>query len=144
MSNLLLSNMSHKIIEITSQQTLPIRHQVMWPNKPLDYVKLINDDNGLHYGLVLNNEIISVISLFIDDGEAQFRKFATLTNHQGKGYGSLLLNEIIQVAIKKSVSKIWCNARVSKLKYYQKFQMMPTDHTFVKGGIDYVIMERKL
>jgi GNAT superfamily N-acetyltransferase len=134
--------MNSKIIQITSKETLPIRHQVMWPTKPLDYVKLNNDDKGLHYGLFLDNTLISIVSLFIKDEEAQFRKFATLENYQGKGYGSLLLNEIIQVAGKKSLKRIWCNARSSKMDYYKKFGMVVTDSTFRKGGLDYVIMER--
>ncbi|WP_243835372.1 GNAT family N-acetyltransferase [Maribacter spongiicola] len=134
--------MSLKIIEITSQQTLSIRHQVMWPTKPLDYVKLPNDNEGLHYGLVLCNELISVISLFINDGEAQFRKFATLENCQGKGYGSLLLNEIMQIAANQSLTRIWCNARQNKTDFYTKFGMTITEKTYVKGGIDFVVMER--
>ena len=131
--------MNSKIIQITSKETLLIRHQVMWP---LDYVKLANDNKGLHYGLFLNNTLISIVSLFINDGEAQFRKFATLENYQGKGYGSILLNEIIQVAGKKSLKRIWCNARTNKMDYYKKFGMVVTDSTFRKGGLDYVIMER--
>ncbi len=134
--------MNSKIIQITSKETLPIRHQVMWPTKPLDYVKLPNDDKGLHYGLFLDDTLISIVSLFIKDEEAQFRKFATLENYQGKGYGSLLLNEIIQVAGKKSLKRIWCNARTNKMDYYKKFGMVVTDSTFRKGGLDYVIMER--
>ena len=134
--------MTTKIIEITADETLPIRHQVMWPNKPIDYVKLPNDNEGLHFGLFLDKKLISVISLFINDGEAQFRKFATLENYQGKGYGSILLNEIIQVAGKKSLKRIWCNARTNKMDYYKKFGMVVTDSTFRKGGLDYVIMER--
>ncbi|APQ18911.1 GNAT family N-acetyltransferase [Maribacter hydrothermalis] len=136
--------MNPKIVQITSQETLPIRHEVMWPTKPLDYVKLPKDDEGLHYGLFVNNELISVISLFINDGEAQFRKFATLKKHQGKGYGSTLLNEIMRIASEESLNRIWCNARQNKSDFYTKFGMIITDETYVKGGIDFVVMERIL
>lgn len=134
--------MTTKIIEITADETLPIRHQVMWPNKPFDYVKLDNDNEGLHFGLYLDKELISVISLFIMDSEAQFRKFATLENYQGKGYGSILLNEIIHIADKQSLKRIWCNARRNKSQFYRKFGMKATNNIFIKGGLDYVIMER--
>ncbi|MGO4921117.1 GNAT family N-acetyltransferase [Maribacter spongiicola] len=134
--------MTTKIIEITADETLPIRHQVMWPNKPFDYVKLDNDNEGLHFGLYLDKELISVISLFIMDSEAQFRKFATLENYQGKGYGSILLNEIIHIADKQSLKRIWCNARRNKSQFYRKFGMEATNNIFIKGGLDYVIMER--
>jgi len=134
--------MTTKIIEITAEQTIPIRHKVMWPNQPLEFVKLPEDDKGLHYGLYVDDQLTSIISLFINGKEAQFRKFATLESHQGKGYGSILLNEIMQIAATESLTKIWCNARQSKTNYYTKFGMKVTNKTYVKGGIDFVIMER--
>ncbi|KKO00828.1 hypothetical protein LCGC14_0122340 [marine sediment metagenome] len=136
--------MTTKIIEITVDETLPIRHRVMWPNKSIDYVKLPNDIEGRHYGLFLNEKLISVISLFITDTEAQFRKFATIKEYQGKGYGSLLLQEIIGVAKNENLSKIWCNARQNKTDFYTKFGMVSTNRTFVKGAVDFVIMESLL
>ena len=87
-----------KIIEITAEETIFIRHKAMWPNKPIDYVRLANDDEGKHFGLYVDTKLISVISLFISKNEAQFRKFATLTEYQGKGYGTMLLKEIMHIA----------------------------------------------
>ena len=71
----------HTIIKkIHYQSTWAIRHSVMWPNKPLESVQLEADEFGAHYGLFVKDELVSIISLFIDDNnrEAQFRKFATL------------------------------------------------------------------
>lgn len=132
-----------KILKITAEETLSIRHQVMWPDEPLDFVRLPNDEEGRHFGLFLNGNLISVVSLFITDKKAQFRKFATLTQYQGKGYGTLLLKEIMAIAEQKQVSKIWCNARQGKTGFYSRFGMKLTAETFTKAGIDYVIMERK-
>jgi len=83
-----------------------------------------------------------VISLFIVDKEAQFRKLATLTNYQGKGFGSKLLKEIIHIAKNNKLQKIWCSARINKVSYYTKFGMAITDKIFFKGGIKYVRMEK--
>ena len=115
----------------------------MWPNKPIDYVRLANDDEGKHFGLYVDTKLISVISLFISKNEAQFRKFATLTEYQGKGYGTMLLKEIMHIAEKEGLSSIWCNARRSKTNYYAKFNMNLTKTEILKGGLNYVIMERK-
>lgn len=134
--------MVHVIKQITSAETLLIRQKVMWPHKPIDYVKLPNDENGKHYGLFLNGQIVSIISLFTENNEVQFRKFATLNEFQGLGYGTLLLKSIIELAKKKKVNKIWCNARVEKSTFYSQFNLKPTDKKFVKGGIKYVIMEK--
>lgn len=130
------------IKQITPQETISIRHKVMWPNKLIDYVKLPNDYKGRHLGLFINDTLISVISLFVENNEAQFRKFATLKEHQGKGYGTLLLNEIMHMAKRENLSRIWCNARVNKKTYYAKFGMIETHTEFRKEGVQYIIMER--
>ena len=133
-----------QILEITSEQTLCIRHKSMWPSKPLNYVRLANDSEGRHFGLYINDEMISVISLFVKNQEAQFRKFATIPNYQGKGYGTLLLKRILSIVKDDHIYKIWCNARVDKSMYYARFGMVETNNNFTKGGIDYVIMEKTL
>ena len=134
--------MTTKINPIKASDTWEIRHKVMWPTESIDFIKLPADKEGLHYGLFVENELISVISLFIKGEQAQFRKFATLVKHQGQGYGSQLLHYIIGVAQSKGLSKIWCNARVAKMEYYIKFGMIATTKQFSKKEIDYVVMER--
>ena len=131
-----------RIVQITSDETVSIRHKVMWPNHPVDYVRLPNDHEGKHYGLYVDDTLISVVSLFTSNKEAQFRKFATLNEYQRKGYGTKLLNEIMSIAEKEQLSRIWCNARTVKTNYYSKFNMRITNTEFVKGGLNYVIMER--
>ena len=133
-----------KIIEITSAETLNIRHRTMWPNKPINYVKLENDDQGRHFGLFIDGKMVSVISLFITNKAAQFRKFATLTDYQGKGYGTILLNRIISIAEDEKLNKIWCNARTDKSDYYAKFGMILTKNRFKKGKIEYVVMKKSI
>ena len=136
--------MDVNIQEITAQQTLPIRHEAMWPDKPMDYVKLPHDEAGQHYGLFIQDKLISVISLFREGPSAQFRKFATLTEFQGKGYGTILLKYIMELAEKEGLNRLWCNARVHKSGYYHKFGLKETEECFDKGGISYVVMEKIL
>lgn len=131
-----------QIREIAASETWSLRQSVMWADKPLDYVKIDNDEEGLHYGLFEDQKLISVVSLFIENDRAQFRKFATRAAAQGKGYGSRLLAYLIDTAAQKGVHKIWCNARKDKTDFYKKFGLNETDRTFIKGGIDYVIMEK--
>jgi len=48
-----------EIKQITLSQVLPIRHKVMWPNMPIEYVKLTNDESARHFGLCVGKEITS-------------------------------------------------------------------------------------
>jgi len=134
--------MNYQIKKIEFTETLSIRHKVMWPNKSLAYVQLPNDKEGRHFGLFINSELISVISIFIKNNEVQFRKFATLEEFQGKGFGSKLLAFIIDIAEKENRKRIWCNARIDKTSFYHKFKLKETNISFTKGAINYLVMER--
>ena len=133
-----------EIREIKAEDTWKIRHQVMWPDQDIDYVILPKDQTGRHFGVFIREKLIAVISLFIENRKAQFRKFATLQKYQGRGYGTQLLQFVFDQAIDYQVDIIWCNARVDKTCFYQKFGMQQTNQAFVKGGIDYVIMEKQI
>lgn len=134
--------MGIEIKTIKKEETWQLRHKVMWPDKDLEYIKLKDDDVGLHFGLFKENQLVSVVSLFINEGECQFRKFATLQEEQGKGYGSKLLSYALKEAEDSGVKKIWCNARESKVYFYETFGLKESDRTFKKGEISYVIMEK--
>lgn len=113
----------------------------MWPDQPLEYIKLDHDASGRHFGLFLGTALVSVISVFIDDQSAQFRKFATVVKYQNKGYGSLLLNHVIKYLMDEDIDFIWCNARKDKVAYYQRFGLYATDQVFTKNQQAYVIMK---
>ena len=131
-----------QIKKINPEETWPIRHEILWPDHPYDFVKLEEDKEGFHYGVFVGDQLVTIVSLFVNGSDAQFRKLATLEDHQGKGHGSDLLNHVIEKAERKGAKKIWCNARADKSGFYQRFGMYETEKKFVKEGIDYVIMEK--
>jgi len=137
-----VENVIHEIKQINASETLLIRHKVMWPDKPIEYVELPNDEDGRHFGLFVNGELTSIISLFVTDNEAQFRKFATVVEFQGLGYGTILIERIVDLVDKEGIRKLWCNARVEKSNFYERFNFKPTDKKYEKGGIEFVIMEK--
>ena len=138
----LISDNTLEIRKITPEEAWPIRHRVMWPGHPFDFVKVEEDPEGLHYGLFVKDELVSIVSLFVEGDKAQFRKFATEVPHQGKGYGTCLLNYLIEQVESMLVSSLWCNARVEKAGYYERFGFRKTERTYEKGGIAFVVMER--
>lgn len=133
-----------EIRKIHFESTWDLRHRIMWPDRALDYVKLPNDKHGLHYGLFANDKMTSIVSAFITNKEAQFRKFATLNDEQGKGYGTKLLNHLFLELANIEITRVWCNARTDKTHFYERFGMVQTERRFDKGGISYVIMEKTI
>ncbi len=133
-----------QIKEIEASETWPLRHKVMWPSKPLDFVMLPNDDVGIHYGLFEKDILVSVVSLFVDSHEAQFRKFATDDYFQGRGYGSKLLTHLIEEAKKLKITHLKCSARMTAIEFYERFGMKVASDIVRKNGKDYVMMELAL
>ena len=136
---------SYTIRPITPADTYPLRHAVLWPEKPLEYVRLPDDDGGQHFGaFVADGQLVAVISLFMTSGEARFRKFATRPDWQGQGIGSALLARVVDEATRLGAHTLWCDSRQSAADFYRRFEMVPVGEVFYKGPIPYVRMQRRL
>ncbi|MDU1905692.1 MAG: GNAT family N-acetyltransferase [Dysgonomonas sp.] len=131
------------INEVPYEQVLDIRHKVMYPDKEKDFVVLPDDDKGLHMGYYLNGEPVSVFSIFLENGEIQFRKFATLPEYQGKGYGTKLMEWLVDYVKDLKFPRVWCNSRADKVDFYKKFGFVETKERFEKNGYEYVIVEKR-
>ena len=116
----------------------------MYPDLDFDKAILPNDDDGIHLGLFDNNTLICVVSLFRNANSIQFRKFATRSEFQHKGYGSEILNYLLEYSKNEGCDHIWCNARRSATEFYSKFGFLETGKTSSANGHEYVIMEREL
>lgn len=153
-----------EIRSITVQDTIKLRHTVLWPDRPVSYVLLPEDDTGHHFGAFNAStdapELIGVISLFrepippaesadnsVDEAicAARFRKFAVDPAYQGQGVGTRLLEEVFSVASSElKFSTIWCDARVAVADWYQKRGMSSFGANFDKGGLEYIRMRKDI
>ncbi|RPD56688.1 GCN5-related N-acetyltransferase [Lentinus tigrinus ALCF2SS1-7] len=147
------------IRRISAEDTVPLRHSVLWPNHPVSYVLLPEDDSGFHYGAFFPDATtpVAVISVFVDplpqssDSSpspkikcARFRKFACDPEHQGKGIGTALLQHAFDAAVREmSCEAIWCDARMSAAGWYERRGMRKFGDVFFKGDIKYVKMKRE-
>jgi len=130
--------------QIRADETWALRHRVMWPDKPIDFVILPNDEEGLHYGLFENGQLVSVISMFVRGEQAQFRKFATDTAYQSKGYGSRLLVYLIETSRDLNIKELNCDARITAISFYKRFGMEIDSEVFQKSGKDFIRMSLKI
>ena len=129
---------------ITAKQTWELRQKVLWPDKDISCVQLPDDNVGTHYGLYNGGRLIAVVSTFAKQGEIQFRKFATDQAYQGQGYGTTLLRHVISAAEAGGATAIWCNARLDKAAFYQKFGLEKTAEEYERDGLQYIIMRKQL
>ncbi|MCY7357433.1 MAG: GNAT family N-acetyltransferase [Rudanella sp.] len=131
---------------ITAEDTLLLRHSVLWPDKPFDYVRLPDDEQGQHVGGFVEGKLVAVISLFVDKptAVARFRKFATHPNFQNQGIGTQLLNQVIGQARQADTIELWCDARLTAGAFYERFGMQADGAVFYKGDIAYSRFMMKL
>ncbi len=129
------------------EHTYPLRHAVLWPDKPLNFVTVENDHEGYHFGAFLpiteqpepavDDQPVAVISLFVTGPVARFRKFATHPDWQGRGIGTALLQHTFAKARRLGATQIWCDARLSAADFYRRFGMAAEGDVFYKGPIAY-------
>jgi ribosomal protein S18 acetylase RimI-like enzyme len=74
----------------------------------------------------------------------QFRKFATLSEYQRRGYGEEILTYLLEYSKNDGCDHIWCNARKSASGFYSKFGFAETNKTSRANGHEYLIMEKQL
>ncbi len=122
---------------ISALETYGIRQQVLWPDKPIDHVKIDGDEFAIHIGLFADDVHVGVISLFVDGGEMQFRKLAILPAYQGHKGGQALIASCVAIAAQNGASKLWCDARQDALGFYTKMGFEIDAAVFFKSGVAY-------
>lgn len=128
--------------EVNYNDVLAMRQQVMYPDKDIDFVKLPDDDMGIHMGVYEGAELMGVVSIFMrENRNVQFRKLAIRKDMQGKGYGSALLKWLLDYAYDVNLNRIWGNARTETLGFYKKEGFKETAENFTRDGYDYVVVE---
>ena len=129
------------IRDISWEQTIPLRHSILWPNKPPEYCHVEGDLDALHFGAFTNDELVCVASVYLKLDQARLRKFATKVDCQGQGIGSKMLTFILH-SLKNTETKVfWCDARESALTFYQRFGMLPYGERFYKADVSYFKMK---
>ena len=136
--------MSIEIKKVSVEDILPIRHKVLWPDKPFEFVKVVGDEEGIHFGLYENSILVTIISLFAEGKSLRFRKFATLTEYQNRGLGKLMILKVIDYAQENNFERLWCDARTDALKFYERVGFKKFSEPFFKENIEYYKIEKLL
>lgn len=118
----------YKIEFIKPAQTLEIRQKNLKPFLSVSECANPEDDgvDTKHFGLIYNNKIISVASVFpqahVDFScglPYRLRGMATETNYRGQGFGSVILMTIFDYLKEKRCDLLWCNARFKAFNFYK-------------------------
>ncbi|MDA8596078.1 GNAT family N-acetyltransferase [Flavobacteriaceae bacterium] len=112
--------------QILKEETHPLRKRILRKGISLPYVFQGDSDQGsLHYGLKNGEEVLGVVS-FVPQGmnelpskQIQLRGMAIDEKLQGRGYGSLLLQDVLSKLQDLGYEFVWCNARERAYSFYE-------------------------
>lgn len=140
---------------ITWQDTIPIRHAVLWPNKLPEFCYVEEDEEkdeeAAHYGGFVTlpkgcdneNRLVCVASVYRNTStpsSARLRKFATLGDYQGQGIGRRVLQNILDKTLSPSTPYFWCDARDTAVAFYEQFGLHVEGERFYKSEQAYYKM----
>lgn len=100
-----------------------------------------NDDNASHILLKLNNKFIAT-GRILNDGH--IGRLTVLKKYRNMGYGSILLNALVNIAKDKNQARVFLGAQESAIKFYQKNGFNIYDKPFMEVGIKHFLMEKNL
>lgn len=133
-----------RIRRIAWQETIALRHSVLWPDRLPEFCHVEGDEDAWHYGAFLPEGLVSVASVYAEDHVARLRKFATAGEFQRRGIGTRMLEHILAELNNHGVERFWCDARESALEFYERFGMRPEGERFHKGDVPYFRMSVRL
>ena len=136
--------MQFDIKPITAKDTLPVRHTVLWPDKPIEFSQLADDSKCLHFGIFVDQHLVTVASVFLQNDKARLRKFATLHDYQGNGLGRAMLEHIETQLAHTNCKLLWCDDRTTATTLYERFGMQRTGELFYKQHIPYYRMSKNI
>lgn len=119
-----------KLKKVSAEIVRPLRHKVLRPSLPFKSSIMDLDDHDYTFHFCVKEElrIISVASVYHESfvempkkDAYRLRGMATEPSEQGKGYGKMVLNDVIAYLSKETESEIlWCNARTTAFGFYEK------------------------
>jgi GNAT superfamily N-acetyltransferase len=117
------------VIEITTEQTHPLRRVVLRTDTPTDEVRFAEDDwpGVRHLGIIHRGELVGTSTWvprpWRDEPErpgVQLRGMATARALQGRGIGAALVEAGCRMARDDGAALVWANARDAALAFYTR------------------------
>ena len=114
-----------EVVELTSEQTHPLRLSVLRHDTPTKEVRFVEDDwpGVWHLGLRLGSELVGTSSWVPrphgpESDAVQLRGMATARHLQGSGLGGILLEAGCAQAARRGHPLVWARARDAALGFY--------------------------
>eukprot|EP01053_Blabericola_migrator_P004688 Blabericola_migrator_1__4687@NODE_2476_length_2706_cov_139_369458_g1544_i1_p4_GENE_NODE_2476_length_2706_cov_139_369458_g1544_i1NODE_2476_length_2706_cov_139_369458_g1544_i1_p4_ORF_typecomplete_len140_score26_17Acetyltransf_10/PF13673_7/7e19Acetyltransf_1/PF00583_25/1_8e15Acetyltransf_7/PF13508_7/3_3e10Acetyltransf_9/PF13527_7/6_5e08NodA/PF02474_15/2_3e05GNAT_acetyltran/PF12746_7/0_00021Acetyltransf_4/PF13420_7/0_00034FR47/PF08445_10/0_00089GNAT_acetyltr_2/PF13718_6/0_0013Acetyltransf_3/PF13302_ len=131
--------MKYEVSEVSLEEVLPIRSQVLWPNHPIDFVRMDTDSISVHVGAKdEQGRLVGVGSLVVKSPLGRIRKVAVLPECQHQGIGTEIIMRLVELGRQRDLKGIWLGARLNAAPFYEKcgFKIAGESYTDPESGQD--------
>lgn len=131
-----------RVRELRTEETIPLRHKILRPGQPEENSRYELDHLAVHFGVEVDGKIVSVVTAHPEDraqfsahGQWRIRGMATDDTCQGKGYGGLVLQALLDWGKREHIPLFWCNARERAIPFYERHGFKIESGLFEIAGI---------
>ncbi|MCF7805268.1 MAG: GNAT family N-acetyltransferase [Candidatus Marinimicrobia bacterium] len=120
------------------QRAMEIREEVFIRGQdvPVDLERDGRGEESTHFLLHLNDSTIGTGRFRpLSDDTVKFERMAVLEPHRNKGYGTRLLDAMIDYARRQGFAEITLNAQIDAVKYYERAGFQEVGQVFMEAGI---------
>ncbi len=127
------------------KEALKLRYELFFKQQDLPRNILIDEhENASQHIAIVSDEILLAYGRLTDLGEGtyQISQIVVIPQEQGKGYGAMILKELIERAGSNGCKKIILNARTTATKLYKKLGFIINGGEFLSKstGVPHVQM----
>ena len=138
-----------QIRRIELDQTLPIRQQVLWSERPADAIVYPKDSepDTFHLGAFYDGEqLVGIVTLYHDAATSwRLRGMGVMPDRQGSGIGAALVARAVAELEELGASDVWCNARVAVTGFYNGLGWSVEGEEFEVPGVGgHYVMRRMI
>ena len=129
-----------EIVELTAEQTHPLRRAVLRHDTPTKQVEFAEDSlpDTWHLGLRVGGEVVAtsswVVRSYDDRPAVQLRGMATDLSQQGTGLGGVLLEAGCSRVAAMGIDLVWARARDAALRFYERHGFEVVGDGFIDDG----------
>ena len=123
-------------------EILDVRHRVFVREQKvpssLEFDEL--DGEATHVIVKLRNETIGCARIRSIEGKLKLERIAILKEHRKKGFGTRLVNYLIEYCKRRKIKEIVIHAQYSRKRFYEGFGFQWRGAPFSEAGIKHIEM----
>jgi len=107
---------------IPLEETRALRREVLRPCMTLDELAAHEPAGSVAFGAFAGGELVAVglVGPEGEPGDWRVRGMATREDARGRGAGSAILQALVQHAIERGATRVWCHARTPARSLYER------------------------